>query len=182
MKLTNTYFYGIAILYRITGFLSLFVKMFIMNDSVAVYGIHRLLFIGLVSQHLRLTNFVTKGLRSEYKHNAVCIPETFTGVQLHTKCLRFVNYELLSLKSRLILYLMNWPIFINLRKNDTPNSKPWLPAFSDNIMDQQSGRVAAKLRTSNEVSSNYTRQSVDSRKIRNFVQQTLPQTAEQHGM
>jgi len=49
MKLTNAYLYGIAILYGKNGCLSLFVKVSIMNDSVAVYGIHRLLFIGLVS-------------------------------------------------------------------------------------------------------------------------------------
>jgi len=50
---------------------------------------------------------------------------------------------------------MNWPIFVDLGKNVTPNSKSWLPALSNNITDQQTNGVAAKLQTSNEVSSNY---------------------------
>jgi hypothetical protein len=42
--------------------LSLFVKVFVMNDSVAVYGkIHRLLFIGLVS----VATSATHNLRNE---------------------------------------------------------------------------------------------------------------------
>jgi hypothetical protein len=38
MKLTNAYLYGIVILYGRNAFLPLFVKMFVMNYSVAVYG------------------------------------------------------------------------------------------------------------------------------------------------
>jgi len=137
-----------------------------------------------VSQHLRLPNFVTTCLRNGYRQNAVCIPETFSGVQLYTfshpvKCLRFISYELFSIKSLLIFCLMNWPIFINFGNNFTPNSKSWLPALSNNITAQQTGGVVAKLRTSNKPSSNYAQESVDVRKIRNFVQLTLPQTAEQ---